>query len=466
VLLLAAFLVRTSLPAQTRGENTSLVNQWLRDESTAFNSWDLGGQLRVRFEDKENFATPGRGTVDFQRDGGNGDNAYFLFREKFHLGYKSDWITVFGELRDSRTANDERKPHPETDPLDLQQAYVLIGDSGKIPFTLKLGRQELSYGDERLVGASDWSNLGRVFDAAKLRYENQNFWIDTFVSRVVLPNPSDFDEANDYDFLSGIYASSKTVVPGNEAQIYLLARNVSVKSPNAIGAGLPAFMTGASARDIYTAGFRVKSLPNEFGGWDYDAELAAQLGNVKSSTGARLDHEAFAAHVAGGYTWTNFFGKPRAGLEYNFATGDSNPNDGKHGTFDNLLPTNHKFYGYMDFVSWQNIHDGRVTASLKPLKKLTLTSDCHAFWLADKNDFFYQVNGAPRGTGGYGIHAKAGSYVGSEIDLNATYNVCEAVTVQGGYGHFFRGDYVKNSLSTTSGAVDANWFYLQMSLNF
>jgi hypothetical protein len=34
-----------------------------------------------------------------------------------------------------------------------------------------------------------------------------------------------------------------------------------------------------------------------------------------------------------------------------------------------------------------------------------------------------------------------------------------------GYGHFFRGDYVKGSLAAT-GSKDADWFYAQLTFNF
>jgi hypothetical protein len=37
--------------------------------------------------------------------------------------------------------------------------------------------------------------------------------------------------------------------------------------------------------------------------------------------------------------------------------------------------------------------------------------------------------------------------------------------VQAGYGHFFRGDYVKQSLAA-SGSQDADWFYVQAVMNF
>ena len=62
----------------------------------------------------------------------------------------------------------------------MHQAYLVLGNAKQFPISAKVGRQELSYGDERLVGAFDWNNIGRVFDAAKLRYENDTLWVDAF----------------------------------------------------------------------------------------------------------------------------------------------------------------------------------------------------------------------------------------------------------------------------------------------
>jgi hypothetical protein len=237
--------------------------------------------------------------------------------------------------------------------------------------------------------------------------------------------------------------------------------------PNVIGANQPPFLTGASPRDVYTIGARIKSLPGQFHGWDYEAEFAGQFGRFQvSANSPSLSQQAFAAHVAGGYTWEKLWGTPRVGLEYNYSSGDDNSQDGTHGTFDNLFPTNHKFYGFMDFFSWQNIHDVRLTTSLKPVKQLTLTADYHAFWLASTQDSFYQINGAPRSSGGYGIKPGAGDYVGSEVDVVAAYAIKSYASVQAGYGHFFTGEYVNNSLAATGGAKDANWFYAQMTFTF
>lgn len=449
---------------QKAAASAGLLNDWLRQESDGFNPWDIGGQVRGRFEAKSGFAVPGvAGAVDFSKN--TPDNNYWLLREKFHIGYKpASWINFYVEGRDSSTFEDKRTPEPEEDSIDLHQAFIGLGDANKFPLTVKIGRQELSYGDERLVGRFDWNNIGRVFDAARLRFENDTLWVDAFAGRVVLANDGEFNVANDYDWFSGVYASTKTLIPKQETQIYFLARNTGDKSSIATTGSPQA--GGPTKRDIYTLGLRFKSLPGQFGGWDYDAELAGQFGKYyETSLTNNLGQLAFAAHVAGGYTWKDSSFTPRLGLEYNFASGDSDATDGKHGTFENLFPTNHKFYGFMDFVSWQNVHDVRLTSSFKPVKGLTLTADYHLFWLGDTADYFYGVSGAARKTGGYGIKPANDSFIGSELDLVATYAIKPCATAQLGYGHFFVGDYVKQSLAAT-GSKDADWFYAQLVFNF
>lgn len=449
--------------------SAGLVNDWLRGQSDVFNPWDLGGQFRAREEHKEYFAAPGQaGAVDFRKTGGDADNTYLLLRTKVHLGFTPvPWFGAFVEGRNSSSTGDDRNPNPESDgPIDLHQAYITLGDPSKFPLLAKVGRQELVYGDERLVGASDWSNLLRVFDAAKLRFQTADVWVDGFVGRPVIVDDNGFNLPNDYEYLSGLYASTRTWIPNQETQLYFLARNAGVGSLTANAGGAPQ-SGGGSPRDIYTFGLRVKSLPGNFAGWDYEAELAGQVGRFKQTdAGPSLDQEALAAHVAGGYTWSAVTASPRLGLEYNYASGDSDPNDTRHETFDNLFPTNHKFYGYMDFVSLQNIHDLRLSASFKPFKTLTAAVDYHNFWLADTHDSFYTVSGAPRAGGGYGINPTYPGHVGSEVDLLLTYTPRRFAILQAGYGHFFVGGYVQSSLAASGGATDADFLYGQFTLNF
>ncbi|MBM3881347.1 MAG: hypothetical protein FJ387_16745 [Verrucomicrobia bacterium] len=460
-------------PTPPTPPSAGFVNDWLRAQDEFFGAWDLGGQFRLRFEHRENLAIAGvPGAIDFRAAGADHGNSYWLYRTKAHLGYApTSWAKAFVEGRDSGVINDERLPSPEADRTELHQAYLSLGHGAAGPWTLKLGRQELAYGDERLIGAFEWNNVGRVFDAVKLRFERPAIWVDGFVGRVVVPDNHNFNTPNDYEYFYGLYASSRTVIPTQETQLYFLGRNAGLQSPSAQTGALAGL---ASPRDVYTVGARVKSLPGRLGSWDYAAEVAGQFGRFKDSAASpSLDHEAFAIHLGGGHTFKDGPWSPRLGLEYNFATGDSDPADGQHGTFDNLFPTNHKFYGYMDLFAWQNLHNPRLSLSVKPTPRLTVTLDYHLFWLADTHDSFYTAAGgrrgglAPTAGAGYGINPEYSRFVGSELDLVASYTLKPWASGQIGFGHFFVGDYAKNSLAAPGfGATDANWVYVQGVLSF
>lgn len=454
------------------------------------NQWDLGGNYRLRYEDKSGFGIPGvAGSADFRDHGADVVNQYFLSKVRFHLGYTDKWFNVYTEGRSSLAWGDERSAYanapavagtakydgrgPESDSIDLHQAYVTLGNHKEFPVSLKAGRQEMIYGEERLIGAFGWNNIGRVFDGGKLRWQNEWFAADVFSMRPVIPEDERFNVSNDYEYFSGIYATTP-LVPKNSLEVYVLSRNAGAQ---AIAAEPRPQAPQATARDIFTVGFRLKSKAGEFAGWDYTLETAGQFGNYKDLrlgvNSPRLDHEAYMLSLQGGYTFTETWGAPRFGLEYSYGSGDSNPTDGKHETFDNLYPTNHKFYGYMDMVSLQNIHNARAIFQLKPHKQVSLALEGHAFWLADTSDNFYNVGGAPRGGlgatpgTGYGINPGYSNFVGNELDFIVGYAVNRWAQLEAGYGHFFAGDYIEQSLSSPAfGARDADYVYLQASINF
>lgn len=466
------------------------INEPLRADDPYMNKWDFGGSVRARAEVKDGFGIPGvAGSLDFRDQGADVDNEYFIERIRYRAGYTDKWWSAMVEGRSSFAQGDQRFAYPnnpavpgtvtrdrlgpESDTVDLHQAYITLGNHKEFPLSLKVGRQEMNYGEERLVGAFAWNNIGRVFDAAKLRWQTEWFGVDVFTSRPVIPEDQRFNVSNDYDTFSGIYANVNKV-PKHLLDVYFFARN---STSEAIAAEPSPQFPQPSTRDIYTVGARLKSKPGEFGNWDYTLEGAYQFGNFQDrrlgATSARLEHEAYMAVAQGGYTWADAWATPRFGLEYAYGSGDSNSTDGKHGTFENLFPTNHKFYGYMDFVSLQNIHDVRAILTLRPTPRLSLAFEGHGFWLADTSDNFYNVGGAPRGgTGttpgnGYGVNPNYSNYVGSEVDIIAGYALTRFAQLEVGYGHFFVGDYVESSLSSAAfGSKDADYFYAQININF
>jgi len=242
------------------------VNDLLRKDDPYMAAWDIGAQVRLRYEMKENFAVAGSaGSLDFREHGANGSNEYLLTRVRARVGYTAQWFSVFVEGRHSSSTGDERNPNSESDgPLDLHQAYVTLGNHKEFPLSLKVGRQELSYGDERLVGAFAWNNIGRTFDAAKLRWQNPWFAADVFTSRVVIPDDNNFNMPNDYDWFSGIYATTKgfkdfTAEPSNyEADVFApLFAKITALSGKTYARTVPTKREGLTGQENTDVAFRV-----------------------------------------------------------------------------------------------------------------------------------------------------------------------------------------------------------------
>jgi len=401
-------------------------------------------QERIRFEYREN-------NFDFNsKIKSVTDDSWWLQRAR--IGMKvapTDWFTFYVQGQSSYEFGSNRPNIPGAlgaegdDPIDLRQAYVKIG---KKDFNVTIGRQLLSYGDERLVGSFDWNNFGRIFDAVKVHYNTDKWSLEGFTSSVVVTNKDKFNQSDLFDgnntsrnqIFSGLYFST-TLLPFQVTDLYAF----ELHEENKVG-----------DTDFVTLGTRIKGDPKKLKGFDYETEMAVQFGDVKGK-----DLTAFAGHWGTGYNWLDCAMKPRLGLEYNYATGDSNSKDGKVGTFQNLFPTNHLFYGYMDAFSWQNMHNPAISFSLQPTKKLSLKLDYHLFWLADTNDAWYRANGI---TAVRPINAKADSFAGSELDLTLKYKATKNLTFQTGYSHFFAGSYLKD----TGANSGADFAYAMATLEF
>jgi hypothetical protein len=460
------------------------INEAWRAKDPYANQWDLGGEVRLRYQANEAYGIAGTaGSVDFRDHGVRDNNEYYLVRTKFHVGYTDKWWSAYFEPQSSIDRSDSRVAYanvpaiagtkkyvgygPESDPFDLHQAYFTIGNHKEFPVSLKAGRQELIYGDERLIGAFGWNNIGRSFDAAKLRWQTGWFAADFFSGWPVVPEEQNFDNSNTRDTLSGVYATWNKI-PKTILETYFLARNTQRHAINDITS--PQFPQ-PTARDVYTVGGRLKSKPGELGDFDYTIEGAYQFGDYADPTkpaftAPRLRQDAFMYVINLGYTLSQLWATPRFAVEYSYGSGDSNSKDGVHGTFDNLFPTNHKFYGYMDLASLQNLQDLREILSLKPTSRSSVSIEGHAFWLANSDDYFYNVAGSPRTTGGYNIHPTYGNFVGEELDVIGGYAVTRNSQLEAGYGHFFTADYIDKSTTGVGGDRDANWVYVQATIKF
>jgi hypothetical protein len=161
----------------------------------------------------------------------------------------------------------------------------------------------------------------------------------------------------------------------------------------------------------------------------------------------------------GGKTFTKSSGRPRPFLEFNYASGDTDPKDGVRGTFDQLYPTGHDKLGLADQVGWRNIDHLRGGVEVKPKVQWQLSGSYHSWWLASATDALYSASGAlvARSTAG-----TAGRHVGQEVDAQAVYTYSPQLQIAAGYAHVLPGTFLER---TTSGE-SYNLSYLMVTYVF
>ncbi|MFQ6105143.1 MAG: alginate export family protein [Candidatus Glassbacteria bacterium] len=399
----------------------------------------IGGQIRFRAESRSNY--------DFnnQADSPLEDDGFSLSRVRLNFDVNPiEQLRLFIELQDSHQFGTDiatsRRVGPGAfeDRIDIFQAYLDLHNMGKIPLTIRLGRQTLAFGAERLVGSFGWSNVGRSFQGISLILEEEPVVVQAWWTNVIVPEDKVLNEPDWADDFFGVHASWKNI-PSAKLDTYFLFRDNS-----------------DTGRRIYALGGLLHGTLLESEAIDYNAELTYQTGDFSSD----LDHSALAFHAGAGYTLKLLVLNPRFGFQYNLATGDENPSDTENRTFDNLYPTNHGHYGYIDFLSWRNMRNLKLESSLKPCDKLTIKGDLHLAWLEDVEDAWYNAGGGV--IRGQDASRKADTFLGHEIDITARCSCIEGLDILAGYSRFFTGGFVED----TGDSDDPEWFFLQTAITF
>ncbi len=407
------------------------------------NDWrlDFGGSIRFRLMGEENKLYGGRRPTQ---------DTYLLQQYRLHanLRYK-DVIRFFIEgIHADAVDRDTPTIGIDQNHIDFNQMFLdfkLFGSES--PFMLRVGRQELLYGSQRLVSPLMWANTRRRFDGATLMYRDENWNIDGFYVRPVPVNRSEGlenkpDEYNEDQHFFGIYSTYKGW-DRHGLDVYYLVLLDSDPQPNS--AGLSDHLT------LHTFGSRWWG---KTGPWDYEAEGAIQLGH---HSGDRVC--AWMVAVEGGYTFKEVPMNPRVSLGFDWATGDRDPDDNTHGTFNHLFPLGHKYLGILDQVGRQNIITPHVAVRLEPCKPVALTVAYHYFWLDSNDDALYNAGGAPGRRDRLG---GSGSSVGGELDVKLTWKINVHQAFEFGYAHMWPGSFIKRTGDDDS----PDFFYFQYVFNF
>lgn len=392
----------------------------------------ITGEYRLRFEDRYNYDL---------RSSTTDDDDFFTQRFRLNFGAKlTDNLDAYVQFQDVRNWGSETSTTDgSADMFDIHQGWIRLKDVPGIGGTAKLGRQAISFGDQRLIGALEWASQGRAFDGYVQSWNKEKeYTLHTFVLQVAEMGLSTmYQDA----LVIGAYGSMDGI-ENTELEFYAIHLN---NEETAAG--------GTENRT--TIGLRYEQ---QMGDVELGAELATQTGEVNNADIPIGD--AYALHVHATYTFQAET-KPYLRVEYNDASGND-PNTTDNERFNNLFPTAHAHLGMMDLALWENISNIAVQFGFKPDANGKLAVTWHSFAMNEETDRF----GGPAGNNFGNIGPGGSTTVGSEVDVfyHRTFDTKPVKSyMQSGYGIFLPGSAANVAVGSDH---TAHFFYLTGGVKF
>ncbi len=396
----------------------------------------LSGEVRPRYEMRNGFGT----LLSDQQEAGQ----FVSQRTRINANYEQDALKIGISLQDisiwgdrptlSKNANNQ---------LGVHQAWALYMFDPL--WAIKVGRQELSYDDQRIFGAVGWAQQARSHDAALLQFNNNKSFKAHFGITYNQEGEKSIDTAYPYMNKAMQYLWLNT----NTEELYLsflLLNNGTQSASTDIE---------LNTRYSQTYGFFVRNNKNK--NWDLGASAYYQGGKGFNNT--KISAYYFAAHVNKALSSTIKVG---VGAEILSGT-DQDETDGKNHSFNPLYGTNHKFNGLMDFFYVGN-HANNVGLqdfyAKIAYKKNKLSTDLTAHMFNANGNIFKQTDllGAQK--------TKMDNYLGLELDWTIAYVVSSSFKVQAGYSHMFASNSMielkRNSL-TAKYKDNGGWAWLMLA---
>lgn len=385
-------------------------------------------QLRPRYEYRNGFKSP--------IENGERPTSFVSQRSRLNVNFKQEKLKLKLTLQNIRTWGDVATTATnDKNGVALFEAWAQYELSPK--WTARLGRQVLSYDNQRIMGEIDWIQQGQSHDALLFSFHNNKNQLDLGValnsSAENLIAPSTAYTTN---YKSLQYAWYHTT---------LSALNLSVL---ALNTGYQYARTPMDFEVDYkqTLGtywsYKTKK-------WDNNLGLYGQFGQ---SNDKKVNAYYVGANVA--YAFTQKF---KGGLGYEFLSGkDHGDISSDYKSFTPLFGTNHGFNGFMDYFYVGN-HQNDVGLQ-DAFLKLNYSSNKWQF------TFMPHVFSAPN-TVLDASDNKMDSYLGTELDFMTTYTIQKDIVASAGYSQMFASKTLERIKNVTEAANSNNWVWVMIAIN-
>lgn len=348
---------------------------------------------------------------------------------------------------------------PELPSFAPYEAYLDVHTRSGRKVFFRAGRQTITWGDGRLLGANDWSATGRALDAARFGFQVGDLDVETFAAMLAIPGR--YPDATD----------KTTLREGSGAQLYGLDAVYHVLPLlNIEATGLVRMVRDPAPSTLTpsTIGVIDGRIFGDRRGFRYAVEGAYELGKV-AWYGANRDVSAFA--FAARASWeTALPGHLTFGAEGAYASGDDgtvatlDKTTGKPPTlkrFDPILPDEHTFLGPMGLFAWSNLMFVGGDVSVQPIDELRFKAGYHYAALAQPGGRWTDAALTPIGAS----PANKSRALGHEIDVSFKVTPWKPFEVDAGYGIFLRGPGADEILlDAQRQAKLQHWAYIQTTV--
>ena len=372
------------------------------------------------------------------------NNTYTLFRSRLYadLWYK-DCFRIFAEGLYADSFWQDLEPLPiDIDRGDFLNLFMelKLGTIENKPVYLRVGRQEMLFGSQRLISTLDWANTRRTFQGVRAYRQGENWDVDLFWVQPVIPHRDHIDSVdNDQNFFGAwtTYRPKK----GTGLDLYFLYLDQA-----------RAVAEGANRQ---RGGINVSTVGSRFYG-DQDNFLWDVEGMFQFGEWANQDLAAGACTISGGYHFKDLPMNPQFWVAYDWASGESQPGVGSdRSTFQQLFPFGHYYFGFLDLVGRQNIHDVSGQFVFYPLPWITGLVQLHHFRLDSPRDALYNAAGRATRRDATG---RAGTDVGNELDLLMSFHLGTHTDLAVGWSKLFSGSFIAG----TGPDVNPELLYVQL----
>lgn len=419
-----------------------------QSEAPDYGDFTVDAQVRARGD----FRT-GLGTLN---DGRTASSLSVNDRVRLSFGWERKNISMkiaaqhTGVWRDGSQQNSSGK-------IALHEAWAKMA-FGK-GFFAQLGRQELSYDDERLFGNHDWDPTGRAHDAIRLGWGNTMHQLHAIAS---FNQSADVVDDVHYDVhVSGtrLYKNMQTLWYrfGADDAPFRISALISNQGVSAVG--------GKGVNYMQTFGTYMDYAKRKF---FFDASAYYQIGYDRFGDEVR-------AFMMSGNVGLKFSPKWKASIGDDYLSGgDGMP--GTNRTFNLLYGSYHKFLGSMDYFGYgalplYGINDLNAKAFFTPCPKFDMTMAFH--WLNTGrpiNNFLkdpieeltdpQKIEIMRRYNGKYRFPQN----LGSELDLEASYRPLKFLTLRAGFSMMIASETMQLFKGEDAGTFQS-WGWLSFDLN-